>query len=231
MPEKVWTEEELRKVNDGLEGRGPEAALKWVADNFDRAEFALACSFADAVLVDMLVRIRDDARVFYLDTGHLFVETLKTVEKVEKRYGIKVERCSPRMTADEVERVYGAELWKRDPDKCCELLKVEPLRKVLSGLKVWITGIRRDESETRAKTPIAGWDGKFNLIKVNPLAPWTKKEVWDYICKNDVPYNELLDRGYPSIGCRPCTRPSGNGEGDRAGRWAGFEKTECGIHK
>lgn len=231
MEGKTWTEEELKRVSDGLEGKGPEAALRWVVENFGRDEFTLASSFAECVLVDMLVKLKPDARVFYLDTGLLFKETLDVVERVEKKYGIKVERYSSRVSLQDMEKEYGPELWKRDPDRCCGIRKISVQREALSGFKVWITGIRREQAPTRANTPVVAWDGKFNLIKVCPLVNWTKKQVWDYVCQNDVPYNKLLDQGYPSIGCRPCTNPVKPGEDPRSGRWAGFNKTECGLHK
>ncbi|MBI5561265.1 MAG: phosphoadenylyl-sulfate reductase [Deltaproteobacteria bacterium] len=231
MSTKEWTDEELRAVNASLEGKGPDAALRWVVDNFDRDEFALACSFSECVLVDMLVGIRPGARIFYLDTGLLFKETYEVIEKVCCKYGISVERYTPRLTVAEMEREYGPELWKRDPDQCCEIRKTSAMRAALGGLKLWITGLRREESATRASAPIVGRDVRFGIVKVNPIAAWTRKEVWDYIVRNDVPYNPLLDQGYPSIGCKPCTEPVKTGEDERAGRWAGRAKIECGLHK
>lgn len=231
MTSKVWTEEELKGISDSLEGKGPQAALKWVIENFDTNEFALASSFAELTLLDMLVKLKPDARIFYLDTGHLFKETREVVEKAEKKYGIKIERHSSKMTPEEVAEKYGPELWKRDPDECCEILKVQPLKEVLSGLKCWITGLRRAETKNRANAPMVGWDAKFKLVKVNPLVNWSDKEVWDYITANNVPYNTLLDNGYPSIGCRECTNPVAPGEDPRSGRWSGSRKTECGLHK
>lgn len=232
MTEKnTWSEEELKKANDALEGKDPRDVLRWVVNSFPKEDFALACSFGELVLLDMLVKIKKDARVFYLDTGLHFEETLKLKELVEKRYGITVERYAPEMSLEDMEKVCGPELWRTDPDKCCTIRKVEPLRKVLSGLKAWITGIRRDQSPTRAETPIVSWDLKYGLVKVNPLACWTRKQVWDYILANEVPYNALLDKGFPSIGCEPCTRQVEEGEDQRAGRWAGHDKTECGLHK
>lgn len=231
MSKTEWTREELRKVSDGLEGRPPQEALQWVADNFERSEFALACSLAELVLLDMLVKIRKDARIFVIDTGLLFKETYALKEKAEKRYGISLEVYSSPVSLERMEEEHGPELWKTDPDRCCAIRKVIPLKEALSGLKVWITGIRREQAPTRADAPIVGWDGKYGLIKVNPLAGWTRKQVWDYICANDVPYNELLDKGYPSIGCEKCTQKAKPGEDPRSGRWTGFEKTECGLHK
>lgn len=231
MTDKTWTEEELDRVNSGLDGRPPEEVLGWVVDNFDTGEFALACSLGELVLLDMLVGIKKDARIFFIDTDLHFKETLELRELVEKRYGITLERYAPELTVEEMAEKYGPELWKRDPDKCCRIRKVEPLKRVLSTLKLWITGIRRDQSETRRNAPVVGWDARNGLIKVNPLACWTRKEVWDYILKHKVPYNALLDKGYPSIGCGPCTCPVGEGEDQRSGRWAGRFKTECGLHE
>ncbi|MDP2689077.1 MAG: phosphoadenylyl-sulfate reductase [Deltaproteobacteria bacterium] len=231
MSKTEWTIEDIRKVSDGLEGRPPQEALQWVADNFERSEFALACSLAELVLLDMLVKIRKDARIFVIDTGLLFKETYALKEKAEKRYGISLEVYSSPVSLERMEEEHGPELWKTDPDRCCAIRKVIPLKEALSGLKVWITGIRREQAPTRADVPIVGWDDKYGLIKVNPLAGWTRKQVWDYICANDVPYNELLDKGYPSIGCEKCTQKAKSGEDPRSGRWAGFEKTECGLHK
>lgn len=228
--EKKWTKEELEKVNRELDGKDPREVIRWVVENFDREDFALACSFGHLTLLDLLIKIKPDARVFCLDTGLHFDETYELKEKAEARYGIKVETYYPELTLDEMERKHGPELWRTDPDKCCEIRKVDPLKKVLSGLKVWLTGIRRDESPTRANAPVVGWDAKYGLIKVNPLACWTRKEVWDYIVKNDIPYNELFDKGYPSIGCEPCTKAVESGD-ERSGRWAGHAKTECGLHK
>ncbi len=228
---RTFTMEELKKISEGFENKSPQDIIKWVVESFDRDDFALACSFAELTLIDMLVRVKKDARIFYLDTGYLFKETRELVKKAEERYGIKVERFAPLIPKEEMDKKYGPELYKRDPDKCCGILKVEPLKRALSGLKCWITGLRRCESPARANAPIIGWDEKYNLVKVNPIARWTDKEAWDYILANNVPYNELLDKGYPSIGCEPCTSPVEPGEDPRSGRWAGFNKTECGLHK
>jgi len=231
MSDKNWAEDELKEINAAFEGRPPQDVLKWVADNFEASEFALACSFSECVLVDMLVKIRPDARIFYIDTGLLFDETANVIERVCCKYGISVERYASSLSLDDMAKDYGPELWKSDPDKCCELRKLAVMKEAVSGLKLWITGLRRDESPSRAGAAVVGWDARFGLIKVNPLAAWTKKEIWDYIYKNDVPYNVLLDQGYASIGCRPCTAPVKPGEDERAGRWAGCTKIECGLHK
>ena len=233
MSVKVWTEEELKKISGSLEGKAPEEAIKWVVDNFTTGDFALACSFGaeDVALVDMLVRIKPDARIFYLDTDLLFKETHDVMDRLIIKYRIKPERYGPEMTLKEMEAKYGPELWKSKPDQCCAIRKLEPLAEAVGGLRAWITGIRRDQAPTRANSPVVGWDAKFNLVKINPLVAWTSEDVWKYIRANDVPYNVLHDQNYPSIGCEPCTKPVMPGEDPRGGRWAGFQKTECGLHK
>ncbi|MBI5971250.1 MAG: phosphoadenylyl-sulfate reductase [Deltaproteobacteria bacterium] len=228
MTTKVWTPEELKEVAVALEGKPPEDALRWSVDNFKRDEFALACSFAECVTVDMLLKVKPDARVFYLDTGLLFKETYQVVKEVERKYGIIVERYAPDIGLEEMASKHGPELWKTNPDLCCDIRKVRPLKKVLSTLKLWITGLRRDEAPSRGTAPIVGWDEKFNLIKVNPIAAWSRKQVWDYVTKYGVPYNKLLDKGYTSIGCEPCTGLASSDE--RGGRWPGRAKIECGLH-
>lgn len=230
---KIWTEEELKKVNDSLEGKAPQEAIKWAVDNFERGELSLACSFGaeDVALVDMMTKIKPDARVFYLDTGLLFKETIEVMDRIIERYGITPEKYGPKMTLEEMAKEYGPELWKKEPDKCCDIRKMAPLAEALSSLRCWITGIRRDQAPTRANAPVVSWDAKFKLVKVNPLVRLTSKDVWDYIIANKVPYNTLHDKNFPSIGCEPCTRPVMPGEDPRAGRWAGFQKTECGLHK
>jgi phosphoadenosine phosphosulfate reductase len=229
--DKVWTPEELAVVDAELESKSPKEVIRWVIDNFAVEDFALACSFKELALLDMLLKEKPDARIFYIDTGFHFKETLELKSKIEELYGITVERRVPEVSLEDMEKIGGPKLWETDPDKCCTIRKVEPLRKVLSALKLWMTGIRRDQGPTRAGISIVSWDVKFGLVKISPLATWTKKEVWDYIVEHDLPYNKLLDNGYPSIGCEPCTHPVVDGEeDDRSGRWSGHKKTECGLH-
>ncbi len=230
IDESVWTDTEITRANAELEGKEPEEILRWVVDNFELKEFALACSFGAIVLIDMLVKIAPEARIFYIDTGLLFDETIEMKKKVEKKYGITVERFASAMDLGEMERVHGPELWKSDPGKCCDIRKVTPLKEALSELKLWITGIRRDQSPTRADTLVFAFDSRNGLLKLSPLAAWSSKQMWEYISANEVPYNALFDKGYPSVGCEPCTRPVKEGEDERSGRWAGHEKTECGLH-
>jgi phosphoadenosine phosphosulfate reductase len=170
-------------------------------------------------------------RVFYLDTDLLFPETYALRDQLEARYGIHFERRTTGISLNGQASEYGERLWERRPDDCCRLRKVEPLREMLSGLRAWVTGVRRDQSPTRAAVGIVERDPQFGLLKVNPLARWSSQDVWKYIVKHDVPYNPLHDRGFPSLGCVPCTTPVQIGEDARAGRWRGLNKTECGIHR
>ncbi len=232
MAVKKWSEEELKEVSAELEDKGPQAAIQWAVDNFERQDLSLACSFGaeDVALVDMLVKIKPDARIFYLDTNKLFKETIDVMERLKEKYHINPEKYCTKMSLEEQAEKFGPELWKKDPKQCCDIRKIKPLREALSGLSAWITGIRRDQAPARANAPVVGWDSMFNLVKINPLVKWTSDDVWDYIRANDVPYNVLHDRNYPSIGCEPCTNEVKPGEDPRAGRWAGFKKTECGLH-
>jgi phosphoadenosine phosphosulfate reductase len=177
----------------------------------------------------MASQLSDEARFFYLDTDVLFPETYQTKDRLEERYGIKFHKYGS-MTLEQQAGLYGDELWARDPDACCGIRKVDPMRSALSAVDCWVSGIRRQDSQTRAKAPKFAWDKRFNLWKLNPLADWSEKDVWRYISDNDIPYNPLHDQGYPSIGCTHCTRKPAEGEDDRAGRWAGTTKTECGLH-
>jgi len=213
-----------------LERAGAEEALRWALETF-HPRLYIACSFqkTSSVIVDMATRINPDARCFYLDTDVLFPETYETRDRLEQRYGIRFHRYSS-ITLEQQAGLYGDELWKRDPDSCCGIRKVEPMRSALSAVDCWVSGIRREDSQTRARASKFGWDKRFNLWKLNPLADWSEKDVWRYLLENDVPYNPLHDQGYPSIGCTHCTRRPAAGEDPRSGRWAGTDKTECGLH-
>jgi len=188
---------------------------------------SLACSFQkeESVLLDMLYTIAPDARVFALDTHVLFPETYAVWKEVEKRYDTKVEIFEGPTLARQAE-IHGEALWERKPDLCCAIRKVEPLTRALGELDAWITGVRRDQSPTRASTPKVGWDEAHELWKAAPLADWSDERCWDYIREHDLPYNALHDRGYASIGCTHCTAPGAG----RDGRWVGTAKVECGLH-
>jgi len=195
-------------------------------------KIAIASSFGaeDVVLIHLAAQVRPDFRVFTLDTDFLFPETYALIDEIERRYHINVERTKPRLSPEEQAREFGAALWSRQPDQCCNIRKVLPLTDKLRELDAWVTGIRRDQAPTRANARKLEWDAKFGLVKINPLADWKWEQVWDYIRSHNIPYNPLHDQGYPSIGCTYCTRPVKAGEDQRAGRWSGFQKTECGLH-
>jgi len=213
-----------------LEEASAEQALRWALETFDPRMY-IACSFqkTSSVTVHIATQINPEARFFYLDTDVLFPETYETKARLEERYGIRFHRYSS-ITLEQQAGLYGKELWRRDPDSCCGIRKVEPMRSALSAVDCWVSGIRRQDSQTRAGAPKFGWDKRFALWKLNPLADWSEKDVWNYIHEHDIPYNPLHDQGYPSIGCTHCTRKPAAGEDARAGRWAGLEKTECGLH-
>jgi phosphoadenosine phosphosulfate reductase len=213
-------------VTPDLEHASAEEVLGYAVERFHPRLF-VACSFQKeaSVIMDMLVRIEPEARFFTLDTGVLFQETHDTWRELEERYGIKVEVFKG-ISLEEQARRHGDELWNRDPDACCGIRKVTPLQQALSEVDAWVAGVRRDQSPTRAHTEKIHWDEKHGLWKFNPLADWSERDVWDYLARHDIPYHPLHDRGYASIGCTHCTKP---GDG-RDGRWAGHDKTDCGMH-
>jgi phosphoadenosine phosphosulfate reductase len=216
-----------------LEGQTPQEILRWAIGRFGDT-LGIACSFGGVsgmALVDMAVAIQPDARVFYVDTEFLFPETYATRDAVQEKYGIVPLGYRPKLTPEAQAAKYGDALWKTDPDLCCALRKVEPNQRALEGLSAWVAGLRRDQSETRREVAPVQWDAKFGLFKIAPLYAWTEKDVWRYVVANGVPTNPLHDVGYKSIGCTHCTRAVGEGDDLRAGRWAGSDKTECGLHK
>lgn len=209
----------------------PQHVLAWAFDTFGNG-VAISSAFGaeGMVLIDMASRVRKDFRLFTIDTEFLFPETYNLMDRIEEKYGIAIEKEFSQLSPEEQERTHGAALWSRDPDQCCNLRKVEPLRRKLSELEAWITSIRHDQTAARASARKIQWDEKFGLVKVNPIVNWTSKQVWRYIHDHDVPYNALHDQDYPSIGCTHCTRAVMPGEDPRNGRWPGFAKTECGLH-
>jgi phosphoadenosine phosphosulfate reductase len=222
----------LKRLSAELEGKQPSDILRWSVSEFQPG-LALACSFggpSGMVLLDMVMAIDATVEVFYLDTDFLFPETYHLRHVCEQKYGFKAIGYRSLLTPQEQALKYGDALWLRDPDLCCALRKVEPNQRALEGKTAWISGIRRDQSATRRDVEILEWDEKFGLVKINPLATWTEAQVWRYIVDNEVPYNVLHDRSYPSIGCTNCTKPVTAGDDPRSGRWQGFEKDECGLH-
>jgi phosphoadenosine phosphosulfate reductase len=221
----------VERIHQLVEQWSPEDLLRWAFVTFGGyVEIASGFGAEGVVLIDIAAKVQPGFHIFTLDTDFLFPETYRLMEKIEKRYGIRVERLKSSLTPDDQEHLHGPALWGRDPDACCNLRKVEPLRKKLSQLRAWVTSIRRDQTPARAGALKVEWDAKFHLVKINPLADWSAEKVWRYIHDRDLPYNLLHDRGYPSIGCTHCTRAVQPGEDPRAGRWSGFSKTECGLH-
>ena len=215
------SDSELAAVNQDLENAPASKIIQWASESFGPA-LAITASMTDAVLIDLAVRITPAIEVVFIDTGYHFPETLETVETVRRRYGLNIRIMSVDHQGEE-------ELWEADPETCCSAVKVGQLDQALADKAAWMSGLRRDEAETRANAPIVGRDLR-GLIKVNPIAQWTQQDVDEYIQLHDVPVNPLINQGYPSIGCMPCTKPVAPGDDPRSGRWAGDAKTECGLH-
>ncbi|MCC7084135.1 MAG: phosphoadenylyl-sulfate reductase [Pirellulales bacterium] len=214
-----------------LESATPWEIIQWGVDHyFPKLTMATAFGPEGCVIIHMLATVEPRVHVFNLDTGYQFKETLELRDRIVQRYGIAVEFRRPETTVEQYEAQHGGPIYQTNPDQCCADRKVSVLKAAAVGWHAWMSGIRRDQSPDRAKTPIIGWDKKFSLVKISPLANWTKKDVWKLITDENVPYNPLHDQGYPSIGCWPCTRAVLFGEDERAGRWSGFKKTECGLH-
>lgn len=222
-----------------LEAATPQEILRWAVETYgEKLTMATAFGAEGCALLDMLAKIRDEIGifpdVFNLDTGYQFGQTLALKSQIEKKYAIQIRSVQPDGGIIPAEAKSKSEtgepLYKSDPNLCCYWRKVAPLAGAVEGFEAWITAIRRDQTPERASASIVGPDKQFPLIKINPLANWSKNQVWEYIKTNDVPFNPLHDQGFPSIGCWPCTRPVAQGDDDRAGRWAGTEKRECGIH-
>ena len=233
---RVDLRDKLKQLISGLQPPAetwtPQQIIQWSFESFG-GHVAISSAFGAGgmVIIDMTARLRGrDFRLFTVDTQFLFPETYHLMQRVEQKYGVAIERVYALQSPAEQERAHGEALWARDPDFCCKLRKVEPLRQKLHELAAWITSIRREETASRASAQKIEWDSKFDLIKINPIADWTHKQVWRYIHDHQVPYNPLHDQDYPSIGCTHCTRPVMPGEDQRAGRWAGFAKRECGLH-
>jgi phosphoadenosine phosphosulfate reductase len=222
---------ELAADSERLETATPQDILRYAADRF-APRFTMATAFGPEgmTLIHMLAEIAPDTPIFNLDTGYQFAETLELRERVKQRYGIEVELKTPETTVEQYEAINGGPVYKTDPNRCCFDRKLRVLHNAARGMYAWASAIRRDQSDDRQRAAIVGWDHKFQLVKISPLANWTKKEVWNLISKEDIPYNPLHDKGFPSVGCWPCTRAVQLGEDERAGRWSGFAKKECGLH-
>jgi phosphoadenosine phosphosulfate reductase len=212
--------EELADANAALAHAPASRVVEWAVDRFGK-ELVLAASFQDVALIDLAVAVDPAIEVVFCDTGYHFPETLAFVDQVRRRYGLNLTVTRPGP---------GAEAWPCGTARCCALRKVEPLRQVLTGKAAWLTSLKRVDAATRAEAPVVGWDDVFGVAKVNPLATWTDEDVDSYLTDHGLPFHPLVAKGYRSIGCAPTTRPVGEDEEPRAGRWAGTDKTECGLH-
>jgi phosphoadenosine phosphosulfate reductase len=218
-----WSDDDLARVSASFENAPAGAVIEWAVEQF-HPHLCLTASMTDAVMIDLVHTVEPSVEVVFIDTRYHFPETLETLEMVRRHYGLNLRIMTVPPPADAVE------LWQADPEGCCSAAKVTQLDRALNGKLAWMSGLRRDEAATRANSPIVSRD-KRGLIKINPIATWSDLDVSGYIADHDVPVNPLLAQGYPSIGCWPCTRPVAEGDDPRAGRWAGRDKTECGLHE
>ena len=221
---------EIERLNTRFESSTPQDVVRWAVETFGDG-LSVGASFGGAsgmAILHMVAALKPNVHVFVLDTDYLFEETHETMRRAVPALGLtNVNVFKSQLSHEAQAQQFGSALWMRDPDACCEIRKIAPNRQALEGKSAWVSGLRRDQSEGRADTPIVSWNAKFGVVKVNPLANWTEKQTWEYIMANNIPYNPLLDQGYSSIGCYNCTLPGVQG---RAGRWEGFEKDECGLH-
>jgi phosphoadenosine phosphosulfate reductase len=206
-----------------------QEVLAWAAQTFG-GRMVIASNMQDAVLVDLAARAHPGVDVLFLETGYHFAETIGTRDAVAQTYNVRIVNAVPEQSVAEQDASEGPWLFERDPDRCCALRKVAPLRRILAGYDAWVTGVRRVEAPTRADTPVVTWDERNGLVKINPLAAWSDEDMDRYITEHDVLVNPLVPAGYPSIGCQPCTAKPAPESDPRSGRWAGHTKTECGLH-
>lgn len=233
MKNTLMTEADLRELAKRgateLADASAEELLRWTDEHFG-GRYVVASNMQDAVLVQMAAKLRPGVDILFLDTGYHFAETIGTRDAVEMVYDVNIVNVTPEKTVAEQDELHGKDLFARDAAACCRMRKVEPLSKALSGYSAWVTGIRRVEAPTRANAPLISFDEAFGLVKINPIATWTDEQMQDYITANGILVNTLVDEGYPSIGCAPCTAKPAPGSDPRSGRWAGQAKIECGLH-
>jgi phosphoadenosine phosphosulfate reductase len=236
VPETLLSDEDLRSINERLGSAHPREVVRWALlhSGLERIAIASAFQVEGTCVIHMATQIRPDVPILFLNTGFHFAETLAFKERLTERLGLNVVELVGAHTVESQTAELGPRLYERDPEQCCHINKVEPMLGALRGLDAWVTAFRRDSSPTRANSPIVDRyelePGRF-IAKVNPAATWTRREAWAYLRENDLPHNPLYDLGYASIGCAPCTRMQLPGEPERAGRWAGLSKWECGIHE
>jgi phosphoadenosine phosphosulfate reductase len=231
MAMQVFSADQIAAASRSLGRATPQRILRWAVETFHpRLTMATAFGAEGCCLIHLLAQIEPGVRIFNLDTGYQFPQTLQLRQRIKERYGIEVEFIRPELTVQEYEAEHGGPLYRLRPDQCCHDRKIVPLRKAVAGYDAWLSAIRRDQTADRARAEVVQWDARFGPVKVNPLLNWTRRDVWQFILDNEVPYNPLHDQGYPSIGCWPCTRAVAAGADERAGRWAGTGKTECGLN-
>ncbi|HEX2069967.1 MAG TPA: phosphoadenylyl-sulfate reductase [Actinomycetota bacterium] len=231
----VLADQALRDLNDRFEREEPREIVRWALEESGLERVAIASAFQaeGTAIIHMAVEIRPDIPILFLETGFHFAETLSFKNRLTEALGLNVVELTGDYTVEQQAETFGPRLYQRDPKLCCELNKVAPFNRALKDLDGWITGMRRDSAWTRANAPILSWtelDSGPRLLKVNPIANWTRRDTWAYLKRHDLPHNPLYDLGYASIGCAPCTRLVFQGEDERAGRWSGLLRTECGIH-
>lgn len=233
MPSLLSEQRVLSEMATRLEGRRPEEILQWSVARY-APQIVMATGFGPQSIAQLHMlydlHLLHQVRVFYLDTGLLFSQTHETRWRLEEQFGFLAEAVTPGLSVEEQDAEYGPELWSRDPTSCCRMRKVEPLRGRLRGERAWLTGLRRSQSATRSAVPVVMWDEVNGLAKINPMAAMDEEAIWKYLMQHKLPYNPLRDQGYRSIGCIHCTRPISDDADERAGRWTGKAKTECGIH-
>lgn len=219
------------RLNRQFEQANGASVMPWAVETFGNGlSIGTGLGVSGIVLMDMTLRLQPDVDIFYIDTGFFFPETHQLIQRLEQRYQRALRRVATPLTLAQQDRRYGPHLHEHDPNLCCQLRKVAPLRQALADSTAWVTALHRDQAETRKHVPIVQWNERYNVVKLTPLACWSEAAIWQYIHAHDLPYNALHDQGYPSIGCWPCTRAIAPGETMRAGRWAGTGKTECGLH-
>jgi len=221
----------IAQLNQLFETTPTPEILAWAISEFPTQLALLSALEAESmVIIHMLHTLQSEITIYNLDTGYQFPETLDMVNKIAAKYHYKVIPWRPSITIEEYEAAHSGPIYAKDPEQCCHDRKIKPFLSLLNKLDAWISGIRREQSPTRANAPFISWDNISNNIKINPIVNWTRQQVWDYIHEHDIPYNQLYDQGYLSIGCWPCTKAVTADQDERAGRWTGFNKTECGLH-
>ena len=222
---------ELREASERLETATPDEIIAWASERFSpRLAMGTAFGPEGCLILSILAKTAPETYIFNLETGYQFQQTLDLRDRMVEKYGLNIDLLTPELSVPEYEATHGGPLYKTNPDQCCHDRKIKVLERAAVGMHAWMSGIRRDQSPVRAGQPIVGWDRKFGLVKISPLANATSKDVWRRIVSEGVPYNPLHDQGYKSVGCWPCTQKSVEGADERSGRWASMDKTECGLH-